>query len=112
MRLMSSKSPALLRARADEIEKQQPQAPADHLMSFSKWVVAGVMLMFFVGVWIGCYAVLNLNEPVQTVLNFISPLVKIAFLGYFIKAFGENIAKIALPFIFGNKNSDGGSDEQ
>lgn len=73
--------------------------------SFSKWVVAGVMLMFFVGVAVGSYCVLKLDAELRLLLDYIRALASIAFLGYFVKAFGENIAKIVLPFLEGKWNS-------
>jgi TctA family transporter len=112
---MSRVTPKILRAQADELERvtreKTRKARDERMMNqFSKWVVAGVMLMFFVGVALGCYSVIRLGESVQTVLNYIERLAVIAFLGYFIKAFGENIAKIVLSFLVGKRQETNNND--
>ena len=81
------------------------------LKTASHIFMAGVMLMYFVGVALGVYATVALGEPVATTLDYIMRLALVVGLGYFIKAFGENIAKIALPFISAPKHSDTGNKE-
>jgi hypothetical protein len=68
--------------------------------------MASIMLMFFVGVGLGVYVTIFRHEPVSTTLDYIMLLARLVALGYFIKAFGENVAKIILPFIFGRKHPD------
>jgi len=71
--------------------------------SFSKLVMAGVMLMFFAGGLLGTYATIHNHEPVSVTLDYITKLALPVGLGYFVKAFGENIAKIILSAVFGAK---------
>jgi uncharacterized membrane protein len=95
------KTPESLRAEADILERQNREqtheARSEKLLnSFSKWVMAGVMLMFFVGVVLGAYAIVILGESPDATQEYIMKLAQIVCLGYFVKAFGENIAKIVL----------------
>jgi len=92
-------TPAELRAVLSEFEKSEREQAKYRrskriMTTFSKWVMAAVMMMFFVGVAIGVYATLFLGEPVSTTLNYIMRLSFVVGLGYFVKAFGENIARI------------------
>jgi len=82
------------------------------LKTASHIFMAGIMLMYFVGVALGIYATVLLGEPVSTTLDYIMRLALVVGLGYFIKAFGENIAKIVMPFVFGAKKEDGGNDNE
>jgi len=68
--------------------------------------MSGIMLMYFVGVALGVYVTVFRDEPVSTTLNYIMRLALVVGLGYFVKAFGENIAKITLPFVFGKQSKD------
>ena len=87
----------------------KPDEKSELMMnSFSKMVMAAVMLMFFVGVGLGIYGTVCKAEPVSVTLDYIIKLALPVGLGYFIKAFGENIAKIVLSAIFG-RNTDGGN---
>jgi hypothetical protein len=63
--------------------------------------MAAIMLMFFIGVLLGWHSVVVRGEPVSVVLDYIMRLALPVGLGYFIKAFGENIAKIVLSAVFG-----------
>jgi uncharacterized membrane protein len=108
-------TPAILRAKAEELEKEakkhKKDSHSEYMMnSFSKWVMAAVMLMFFVGVGFGGYAIICRGEAVETTLDYIMQLARIVCLGYFIKAFGENIAKIVLSAVF-NRHTESGRDE-
>ncbi len=69
------------------------------LKTASHIFMAGVMLMFFVGVALGVYATIFLAEPIKTTLNYIMELARIVAWGYFGKAFGENSAKIIMSFL-------------
>ena len=81
-------------------------------LTFSHCVMAGVMLTYFAGVVLGWYATVVNGEPVGTTLDYIMQLAKIVGVGYFAKAFGENIAKIVLGGIpsFYPGSDDGGHD--
>jgi hypothetical protein len=101
---------AELRLQAEQLERREREQTrsirSERLMnSFSKWIMAGVMLMFFVGVAVAAYAVLTLGASLALLLDYIRDLARIAFLGYFVKAFGENIAKIILPFLMQTKST-------
>ena len=56
--------------------------------------MAGIMLSFFVGVGLGVYVTVWRGEPLNVTLDYIMELAKFVALGYFAKAFGENILKI------------------
>ena len=71
--------------------------------TFSHLVMGGIMITYFVGVLLGIFVVIILHEPIDTVLSFIMELAKIVTLGYFVKAFGENIAKIVFSSIYGTQ---------
>jgi hypothetical protein len=90
-------TPEELRAQADALERREREQTsavrAERFMnSFSKWIVAGVMLMFFVGVALGVYAVIVLGADVGDVLSYIQTLAAVAFGGYFLKAGFEKVA--------------------
>ena len=105
-----------LRADIDKLERRlrsPSRKKKPRLYTFSHMVMGGIMMMFFVGVALGVYATITRVDELTVTLDFIMELARIVALGYFIKAFGENIAKIVLAAIFGNRvqnpnNSDGG----
>ena len=66
------------------------------ISTFSHGVMAGIMLSFFVGVGLGVYVTVWRGEPLNVTLDYIMELAKFVALGYFAKAFGENILKIIL----------------
>jgi hypothetical protein len=83
--------------------------------TFSKAVMAGIMVLFFAGALLGTYATVVKHEPVSITLDYITKLALPVGLGYFVKAFGENIAKIILSAVFGsrfpgNQPEDSGGD--
>jgi len=71
------------------------------LKTASHLFMAGVMIMFFVGVALGVYVTVFKDEPVIITLDYIMKLAMIVALGYFVKAFGENVAKMVLGFLTG-----------
>jgi putative copper export protein len=95
-----------LRALADAREREERERDErEHgrevreeklLSSFSKWVMAAVMMMFFAGVALGAYAIIIRGEPPDVTQDYIMRLAQIVGCGYFVKAFGENIARIVL----------------
>jgi len=87
-------------------EKAQGKGKKAVLQTASHIFMSGIMLMYFVGVALGVYVTVFRDEPVSTTLNYIMRLALVVGLGYFVKAFGENIAKIVLPFIFGSRSKD------
>ena len=110
MKLVSK--PAL-RARVEPRKPEPPKRPpGTGMLQFSKLITAAVMLTHFVGVGLGVYCVVRGLAPLIEVLDYIKILAVIDFLGYFIKAFGENIAKIALPFVYGGKNNSAGEPDE
>jgi TctA family transporter len=98
------------RAATAQIQRQKAKLAAQKAdkrhYTFSHMVMAGIMMMFFVGVGLGVYSVVTKADDLTVVLNFIMELARIVCLGYFIKAFGENIARIVLSAIFGNRLPD------
>jgi hypothetical protein len=94
----------LLERAAKKEKKRGIFKTASHLF------MAGIMLMYFVGVGLGVYVTIVRGEHVGITLDYIMRLALIVGLGYFAKAFGENIAKIILPFIFGRKHPDSKND--
>ena len=92
--------------RAARKEKRSVLRTASHIF------MAGIMLMYFVGVALGVYVTIWRDEPVSTTMDYIMHLALVVGLGYFIKAFGENVAKIVLPFIFGPRKIDVQSDKE
>lgn len=107
-----TKTPESLRAEADRIERRERfecgtcKVKQPRLYTFSHMVMFGIMLMFFVGVGLGVYVTVILGETLSVTLDYIMKLAKPVALGYFVKAFGENIAKIVLSAIFGTGVSD------
>ena len=95
--------------QARRLEKLSDNSSRGLLNTASHLFMAGVMLMFFVGVALGVYATIWRGEPVSTTMDYIMKLALVVGLGYFVKAFGENVAKIILPFIFGARKT-GDSD--
>jgi putative copper export protein len=98
---MKDMTPEALRALADarerETREQNREVREERLLnSFSKWIMAAVMMMFFVGVMLGAYAIIIRGEPPGATQDYIMRLAQIVGCGYFVKAFGENIAKIVL----------------
>jgi Trk-type K+ transport system membrane component len=94
---MTRDTPEALRARAAALERQEREQTSavrsERFMNqFSKWIVAGVMLMFFVGVALGVYAVIFLGADLGDVLGYIQTLAAVAFGGYFLKAGFEKVA--------------------
>jgi len=88
---------AQISALANEINvRKRSNRTKRFKLGFSKLMMACVMLMFFAGVALGVHAVLELGEPVSTVLNYIMTMALPVGLAYLVKAFGENIAKIIL----------------
>ena len=75
---------------------------------FSKLVMAAVMMAFFVGVGLGVYEVVINKLPTNVTLDYIKFIALPVSMGYFVKAFGENIAKIVLPHFRGGSDDDGG----
>lgn len=69
-------------------------------ITFSKFVMGGIMCMLFVGIYLGGRAALCEGEPVNVTLDNIMQLAKPVSLKYFIKAFDENIAWIILNAIY------------
>ena len=57
------------------------------------------MLVFFIVVGLGIYVTVCLGEPVSTTMDYTKILILVAFLGYFVKAMGENISRIVFPVI-------------
>jgi hypothetical protein len=106
---MSKISAADLKARAAKLGKKT--GANKRLATFSHFVMAGVMMMFFVGVALGIYVTVFRDEPASASLDYIMKLAYVVSLGYFIKAFGENIAKIALSFIFGPRLPDSNNSD-
>lgn len=107
------RTPKALRAEADRIEQQARRKrrttrkkKTPRLYTFSHMIMAGIMLMFFVGVGLGVYVTVFRGEPLSVTLDYIMELARIVTLGYFVKAFGENIAKIILSAVFGNRMPD------
>jgi putative copper export protein len=99
-------TPEELRAQADAIEReareQTREIRSERMMNqFSKWIVACVMLMFFVGVALGVYAVLSLGADLGKVLDYIQTLTAVAFAGYFLKAGFEKVALAPLQKLYG-----------
>ena len=108
-----TRTPKSLRAEARRIERKKigaSERKQPRLYTFSHMVMGGIMLTFFVGVGIGGYVTLFRGEPLHVTLDYIMQLSRIVALGYFIKAFGENIAKIVLSAIFGNRLPDSGAN--
>ena len=107
---MARVTPASLRARAARLERRLAKLPKDtsetKRYTFSHMVMAGIMMMYFVGIGLGIFAVVTQVEELSVTLNFIMELARIVCLGYFVKAFGENIARIVLSAIFGNRLPD------
>ena len=86
-----------LRAVADSIDRKPVRKrKKKRINTFSHLVMAGIMVMFFAGAGLGGYVTIVNGEPVSITLDYIMQLAKIVALGYFVKAFGENIAKIVL----------------
>lgn len=107
---MAELTPKSLRAQADKLEKKLTRQKKEPLITFSKFVMGGIMLMYFVGVYLGSYATIYLGEPVSVTLDYIMQLAKIVSLGYFVKAFGESIARIILSAVCGrftDSNNEG-----
>ena len=93
---------ALAAARKREQRAQTREVRSEHMMNqFSKWIVACVMLMFFVGVALGAYAVLRLGADLGKVLDYIQALAAVAFAGYFLKAGFEKVALAPLQKAYG-----------
>jgi hypothetical protein len=67
-----------------------------NIKTFSHGVMAGIMFSFFIGVGLGVYVTVWRGEPLSVTLDYIMELAKFVALGYFAKAFGENILKIIL----------------
>jgi uncharacterized membrane protein len=115
---MKELTPETLRAQADALEREAREQTGEvHseklLNSFSKWIMAAIMLMFFVGVGLGAYAIIIRGEPPGTTQNYIMKLAQIVCLGYFVKAFGENIAKIVLSArLPGQASADPGPEDE
>jgi hypothetical protein len=80
--------------------------------TFSKWVTALIMLLFFWGAAVATYAVVFKGESVNTLLDYIMKLALPVGIGYLIKAFGENVAKIVISALYGVKfpNAKTGDD--
>ena len=83
-----------------ELDHRRPEK-RDRMMSFSKWIVAATMLLFFVNAGLGVYMVLNRGEPLQTLYDYTFWQTMVVLLGYFVKAFGENIAREVLSYLSG-----------
>ncbi|MDR1692020.1 MAG: hypothetical protein LBR72_01555 [Oscillospiraceae bacterium] len=81
------------------------------LYTVSHLVMGGVMLMFFAGVALAGYAVIFLGEPVGTLLDFVKSFALPVGLGYLVKAFGENVAKIVLGVIIKPNEPSGNTYE-
>ena len=92
------------RLKEQERTEKQNQRRLKNINTFSKLVMALVMLMFFIGVAVAVHSVLFQGEHVSVLLDYIAKFALPAMLGYLIKAFGENVAKIVISAAFGVKN--------
>jgi hypothetical protein len=81
------------------------KAKLSKFTTVSHIIMAGIMLMFFVGVVLGAYATVFLGEAVGTTLDFIMQLALPVGLSYMVKAFGENVVKIAMSMFAQIKNA-------
>ena len=98
----NGRTPGQLRAEADRIERRLTAAQGpSRAYTFSHMVMGGIMLTFFAGAGLAAYATVAQGERVTVALGYIMELARIVALGYFIKAFGENIAKIVLSALLG-----------
>ena len=107
-------TPAALRAEANRLEEVKRERKAERhehrFIQFSKLIAAGLMAMYFVGVAVGSYKTLRHGEPVTVLLDYIMKLALPGGYLYFSKAFGENVLKIVLGYVYDNRGtySDGG----
>jgi predicted PurR-regulated permease PerM len=111
---MTRDTPEALRARAAALERQEREQTreirSERMMNqFGKWIVAGVMLMFFVGVALGVYAVIFLSADLGVVLGYIQTLAAVAFGGYFLKAGFEKVALAPLQRAYGKLTGQDGA---
>jgi hypothetical protein len=97
------------RLRKSRQNGQEKPVKGGLLKTASHLFMGGIMMMFFVGVALGVYATIFRGEPVSTTLDYIMRLAMVVGLGYFVKAFGENIARIVLPY-FGARLPGSGND--
>ena len=88
-----------IKAKLGQLKPKNRTNREKRLKTVSHLIMAGVMLMYFVGVALGVYATIALAEPVKTTLDYIMELAFIVGIGYFVKSFGENIAGIVLSYI-------------
>ena len=111
---LSVKSEAAAIKRQNRLQRLAGTAKSRGLLNTASHVfMAGIMLMYFIGVGLGVYVTIWRDEPVVTTMDYIMRLALVVGLGYFVKAFGENVAKIVFPFVFGSRKSeDTGADNE
>ncbi|MDR1704246.1 MAG: hypothetical protein LBS19_06130 [Clostridiales bacterium] len=93
---------ALLKERSKGRKRAKIETEGRLFNTASHIFMAGVMLAYFAGAAVGVFKVLFQGAPLSTLFEYILELALPVGLGYFVKAFGENIFKIVTSAILQN----------